>query len=125
LKCCTFGLCDNIYQQDLPIDIQKQIRKSGIDVDSIGTGKNFDTLLNVIRFSTKQYFKRPKQRTEGQQDDPNEDEEGTHYKQYGQPEPIDTGCNAPTSLLIKTEESLIVDPNAKRLFKNLEFSGKG
>ncbi len=107
------------------MSVQKQIRKAGIETEEMSDHRNLEVLLNVLRFATKQTFKLKKQTLVLEKQSSADTESDDGWPIMSLTGWVDTDSTAPPALLLKTDEALIVEPNPKRLFKNVEFSGKG
>lgn len=95
--------------------------------------ENFLVLLRALKFATKQSFKVKKKK---EQETSISDEliENSRSNSYV-PHSMNSDLHSSLASLMKTgleqnliltlESTIIVDPNAKQLFRNLEFSGKG
>ncbi len=85
----------------MPTDILKQIKKSGIDLSTLDHENNFEVLLNVLRFATKQTFKTQRQ----YEQEKKEEKESKQNALFS--ESVDEECNAPPAILIRTGEFFV------------------
>lgn len=112
----------------MPRDLQKQVEKAEIDLAVLKSAKNFEVLTNALRFATKQHVKYVKHRNNaGQEEDVGEHSsesfdcsESTLKSKMKVEE-----AHAAPAVMIKAERQISVNPEGRKLFKNLEFSGKG
>lgn len=97
--------------KELPIELQKEIKKSGIDTDHL-TEKNLEILLNAIRFTKKVIFKLKLSDKSKKEDKKSKKDKKDH-------------AYLPTSPKIPGAALIIIDDKAKNYFKKTQLSGKG